>query len=713
MRLNSLIPLLLVFAFFNVNGQKLYNSEKLIQPNDSIVLIHLPQLSLPEFYKGNNKPALPSTLNNGELPFLRPIFSQYGYSCGQASSIGYNYTYEMNRINNTPATSSETQLAPLFTWNFFNNGLDDVGVCYHYTFNTLKHAGNVNILDFGGLGSNSTHWPSGYDKYYNAMFHRINEMYSIYVGDEEGLQTLKYWLYDHMEETEFGGLANFYTDQFTHTFLPPGTPDSGKAVITNFGSYTGHSMTFIGWNDSIRWDYNNDGQYTNDIDITGDGEVTMLDWEIGGLRIANSHGDGWADSGFAYVMYRVLAQEKLDGGIWNKSVNVFDIKEDYEPLLTYKVEFKHNSRNRVKFRMGVSTDTTEIWPKYIIDYPIFNFQGGDHFMQGYETSEDYKTIEVGLDATPLLSYINSGEPARFFFQVQENDPYNKATGQINYFATIDYLNGGLEIPLVQTNIPIVENGMTTVSVVHIPSFDKIQILDEELPAFTIGQNYSYQMTAEGGTEPYMWDIITPYNVHEYPGEFPVVEEEQLFPGGYSNEYVTKQIDFPFPFYGNMYDSVTMHIDGFIMFDKIAYPLPYQVDDLLLFKYEPMIAPFLNKDITISNPNGDGLWYEGNEEYAAFRWKVTLSTEDDEYPLDFVVKLFADGEIKFYFDEFDNSSLLKRITGISNGDDVNYEIAGFSQLLPVEYSVIISYVPGTYLANVEIDNNGMLAINPEN
>lgn len=213
--------LFLLLAFINLYGKNTFDSKKHIQPNDSIILVNLPQLSLPDHYKGTGKPALPASLNNSELPFMRPVFSQYGYSCGQASSVGYNYTYEWNRKNNTQASILENQMAPLFPWNFFNNGLDDVGVCYHYTFNTLKYAGNVNIIDFGGMGNNSQHWPSGYEKYYDALFHRINEEYSIYVGDEEGLQTLKYWLYDDMEETEHGGLANFYTDQFTHTYLPP------------------------------------------------------------------------------------------------------------------------------------------------------------------------------------------------------------------------------------------------------------------------------------------------------------------------------------------------------------------------------------------------------------------------------------------------------------------------------------------------------------
>jgi hypothetical protein len=64
--------------------------------------------------------------------------------------------------------------------------------------------------------------------------------------------------------------------------LPAGTPEAGKKVIISY-SNSSHAMTIVGYNDSIRWDYNNDGQYTNHLDINGDGVVDLRDWEIGGL----------------------------------------------------------------------------------------------------------------------------------------------------------------------------------------------------------------------------------------------------------------------------------------------------------------------------------------------------------------------------------------------------------------------------------------------
>ncbi len=63
-------------------------------------------------------------------------------------------------------------------------------------------------------------------------FNRVDEVYSIHVGDEEGLQTLKYWMLDHLDGSDYGGIASFYTDLASLDYLPLGTPEEGKIVIT-------------------------------------------------------------------------------------------------------------------------------------------------------------------------------------------------------------------------------------------------------------------------------------------------------------------------------------------------------------------------------------------------------------------------------------------------------------------------------------------------
>ncbi len=711
MKTKLLSLILIALLSLSALSQDIPFSSKQISATDSIFLMNVPQLELPEAYKKGNAKELTDFLDNSQLPFFRPVFSQYGWSCGQASSIGYNFTYEINRARDLSAGIDTTQYHPGFTFNFFNEGEDGVGVCYYHTFDAIKHAGNPTVHDLGDIENGLTIWMNSYDKYYRAMQNRLEDVYSIYVGDEEGVLTLKHWLNDHLDGSETGGLANFYTDLPGYTYLPSGTPEAGKAVITQFGEYTGHSMTFLGWNDSIRYDYNNDGQFTTDIDINDDGEVTMKDCEIGGVILANTWGDNWADSGFCYVMYKVLAEEKADGGIWNKSVNVIKVKEEYKPLLTFKITLKHDSRNKIKVIAGFSSDTSNLLPEKTMDFPIFNFQGGSNYMQGDNSNEAYKTLEFGLDVSPLLSYTENGEPARFFFQVLEHDPNNEGTGELLAFSLIDYTDEENEVICQQTPLLLVENGTTSVSVVHSSTMDKVGIETEEIPPFTPGQTYSVQLEATGGQEPYSWEIDLNYFESQEEDTYPNIEDEQLAPNSNSHGYAVKAIDFPFPFYGQTYDTLMVHVDGFIMFRETNVPLPYQVDDMVLFKYETMIAPFLKKELLITNP-ADKLLYEGNEEYASFRWKENIVTDEGMVPVDFTCTLYPDGRIEYYYNDLELNTFVNWITGLSYGDGKNYHIAGFSNLLPVESGQKISFLPDNTISQIDINENGLLSAYPD-
>ena len=132
---------------------------------------------------------------------------------------------------------------------------------------------------------------SGYDQYYSAMNNRISKVRSIYVGDEEGLLTLKHWLNDHLDGSETGGVASFIAcSPYGYHALPPESPHSGEVVMTEWCGDPVHGMTIVGYNDSIRYDYNEDGKFTNDIDLNDDGIINMKDWEVGALKFANSYG---------------------------------------------------------------------------------------------------------------------------------------------------------------------------------------------------------------------------------------------------------------------------------------------------------------------------------------------------------------------------------------------------------------------------------------
>ena len=166
----------------------------------------------------------------------------------------------------------------------------------------------------------------------------------------------------------------------------------------------------------------------------------------------------------------LLAIQKLaethseNAGIWNACVYVVQVRDEVFPQLTYKVTIKHNKRSQIRLRAGINPDLNANAPSKTIDFNVFNFQGGENYMQGGTTEAD-KTLELGLDITPLLNDIEPNIPYLFFLEVTESDPNGTGSGQIVSFSLIDYTNGGEEeISHPSQNTPIANNSTTYLTV---------------------------------------------------------------------------------------------------------------------------------------------------------------------------------------------------------------------------------------------------------
>jgi len=689
--MKSIITIILCGILLSASAQnrdeELSKHLKALTPEDEILLKNLPVKTIPAGYQPSRD--LPDVVDNSQYIYMRPAYNQADYACGQASLIGYNFTYEMARIRDVAADNPDNQYPTHFAWNFMNGGNGYYGVSYLHSAQILKTCGTPNVTTYGGMAAGGyTRWMSGYEDYLSAMENRITTISQMQVGTEEGLQVLKYWLYDHLEGSEYGGLASFYAQYLTVTqTLPSGTPEGGKYVITSFGGSANHAMTIVGYNDSIRWDYNGDGQYTNDIDINNDGVVDMKDWEIGGFKMVQSYGGvpNWGDGGYAYMMYKTVADNLGEGGIWNHCVHVLDVKEEYNPELVAKVVLKHDRRLAIKVIAGFSNNPADDTPEYTLDLPIFNYQGGDHYMQGGDTEED-KTIEFGLDFTPFLTYLDLGSSAKFFIQVSEIDPWHLGSGEIVSFTLYDYTNGINMTISPQTNVPIVDNDTTTVHLsATIDSYDRIQIETDELPQANIGQQYSFQMTASGGATPYFWDFDKTYDETTGTGLFNEIDAVQLSPSNNSGGMVTQPLDFDFPFYDSVYSSITVHVDGYLMFDEQLYPYPYFHDDNVLFKVSRNISPFMTQFQLIDAGAGGGIWYEGDENSATFRWKTKIDGESSS-DLNYSVTLYPDGKIEYRYGVMTGFGNLLWLAGVSDGDNTNYTRCALSntRTIPENY-----------------------------
>jgi hypothetical protein len=662
-----------------------------------------PLLQLPESYRNRQ---LPTVVDNSVYPYLRPVFQQKGASCGQAASVGYNFCYEIDRARNLPANTSINQYPTHFTWNFLNDDEkygNGVGVSYFRSFEILKNLGCPNEATYGPITfDDPDYWMSGYDAYRAAMQNRIKSVNSINLSTPEGLFTLKNWLNDHLDNSPTGGVANFYIGFINYSHLPENSPEAGKCIVTSWLSTATHAMTIVGYNDSIRFDLNNDGVFTNDIDINGDGKVDVRDWEIGGVKFVNSYDYIWADSGFCYALYSSLALAYGEGGPWNNAAHVITVDPDYQPLLTLKARINHIMRGRLKITAGVNADTNAAYPSTVMEFPVFDYQGGDIYMCGGYKNED-KEIEIGLDITPLIGSIEKGTPARFFMMIDENDPEDEADGSVAQFSVISYFDDALEYNSSETPCNIINNGKTTLSVVATGFSSSLEITPEQLPAAVVGSPFHQQLSASTGFPPYEWQLLRKYSSLEGTAPFVPNQGEMLNFQSAVNGLVPCKLPFSFPFYGKIYDSVFVHSYGYMLLDFATGPYPYLQDAAQYLMQTKAIAPFMSLMHQISG-TGTGIWYESTPEKAVFTWVLAGEGSSSGLTDNFSATLFPDGRIIFSYGALDVEMSEKGVEAISNGDGFNYQYCDSFFTTP---SSCITIIPEKFPNGLSIDSQGLI------
>lgn len=696
-------------AIFNESyGQKPINQSghaELIPMSsyDSLKLSQLPMLKL---HEEALRRALPYAVDNSVHPWFRPLIAQSGLECGQASSIGVVFTYEMNYVRNVPGNLPGNQYTTHFAYNFINGGSDQ-GVNFWETFEIVKQAGCPTVADYGGMTSGgASRWMDGYDLYYNAMHNRVTETYSIRVNTPEGLQTLKNWIYDHGNGSSAGGLGCFYAE-FTHppSIFPEGTPEAGKHVIYAWGNSANHAMSIVGYNDSIRWDYNNDGQYTNNLDINSDGQIDMKDWEIGGFKMANTYGSisGWGDQGFSYMMYKSVADQFQQGGIWNNTVVVIDVRDNHEPQLTAKINLTYPCRDKLRVMAGVATDPGATEPEHILHFPIFDFQGGCNPMQGTSGPEN---IEFGLDLNLLLQYVAPGQEARYFLMVQETDPLGTVSGSVGSFSIIDYTNGTNIINSTANELPLANNNNTMIGVNATINYNPAVILTDTILPVELYSNFSVPLEANGGTSPYRWHFVEDYIQFDSTSVMPMITALKLQPSSNSNGKARVELPFEFPYFGQNFTEVYATVDGYLMFENSLLPWPYYIEGRTYFIQTPMIAPAMSNPFVV-NSSEEGIWYEETPEYVTFRWSLSSSGASGS-AINATARLFRNGKIEINYGNCVIPSYVERYAGISAGDGLNYEILTYEPDFLPSTNQLVRFTPATIHPGIELSTEGILS-----
>lgn len=703
----SILPLLLssqtldrpVDFYSSIPGQRAF---------DSIIASRVPLITLPADALSQT---LPDSLDNSYYPWFPGILDQEGFfSCQQFCGTAYTFAYEMNRLRNANGKAPENMYPPQYMWHFFNDGEKYTGVNFLHTFHAMMEQGHMTVADFGpDTNQQETGWINGYEKYYRAMKNRIRNIYTIPINSVEGIRIMKQYLFDHLDGSTTGGIACFTSSSpYSLPQLPAGTPEAGKEVMINWQHYASHGMTIVGYHDSIRYDLNNDGMYTNDIDINGDGVVDARDWEIGGFRLANSYGTWWSDQGYFYVLYHAMASSFEEGGVWNNRVYIVEPDTGYSPLLTIKIDLEHNLRNQLNILAGVSNDPQADYPDHIYQPIIFSNQGGPFYMQGFDSLPEQKRLEFGIDVTPLLSYVEPGVQTKFFLLIEERDPSNTSQGVVHEASFIHYDPSAHLFPCSTTEVPVSNQGITILSTTASMNPNHPAILNEGLPPFSSG-NYWTEFEAEGGVPPYTWMLHYAYQKQTGGATYTPFAGEQLSPASSGKPYATVPLPFAFPFFGKTIDTLYINEYGMVHFSGDHLPYPYLCSPVDMFDYTQILAPAFSWDFVIHQSDGDGMWMSASPDSVRFRWQLSLVEAETQTSVQFGMTLFPDGKTTFCY----GPSVLGQYNlivweGISPGEKPNAIINPIFDL-EAESGNSSTWFPPVIPATVSLSTEGYLSV----
>jgi hypothetical protein len=336
-----------------------------------------------------------------------------------------------------------------FSYNFCNSGSGNNGSNPNQGYEIAQLCGIPNVETYGGFGLGKyTAWMSGYDKYYAAMANRALNQFTIKVNTTAGILQVRQWFNDHGTGADNGGclVFSYNSSGTTISTIATGNPEAGKKIYTKFGTTGGHAVTIVGYNDSIRYDFNADGKYTNTVDINADNKVDIKDWEIGAMLMVNSWGTSFGSSGKIWVPYKFCAET---GGFWSNMV--YGMRTDQaetQPKFTYKISLSHDNRSQIRIRAGYANNgtATTATGTALSFGKAFNYAGGVFPMQGINSDP----IEIGLDVSRFAANLTSST-VTFFLLIDSKG----GTGTVQKFSVLDYRNGTpVETVCDQQNVPI-------------------------------------------------------------------------------------------------------------------------------------------------------------------------------------------------------------------------------------------------------------------
>ena len=366
---------------------------------------------------------LPSRVDNSTRPQFPPIYKQKGGACGQFTAVASIFTYEMNVLNGTEASTTATQFPADFSWNMCNAADSAQGSEAHHGWETAKQIGIPTVKSYGRVEGDKDKigsWANGYSIWREAMEYRVAGYRYTPTATVSQINEARGWLFDRNQpkpgKESIGGLLALdgrmgKLKEVTRT-IPEGDYLAGDDLWIRWGpSGFGHGITCVGYDDQVGFDVNGDGKVSNEIDINGDGKVTLADHERGAFIVLNSWGKTWSKDGKIYLLYSAMVDPTWERGNYLGRIEVCR----HVPRLTLKLKLACNKRSDLRVTIGIASnkDATkpehELAPQVLNGWPLFGKNRKDNVGQvPLAGPGDESPLEIGIDLTPLLDQLGPG-----------------------------------------------------------------------------------------------------------------------------------------------------------------------------------------------------------------------------------------------------------------------------------------------------------------
>ena len=401
---------------------------------------------------------LPSRVDNSTRPQFPPIYKQKGGACGQFTAIASIFTYEMNVLNGTEASTTATQFPADFSWNMCNAANSAQGSEAHHGWETAKQIGIPTVESYGRVEGDKDKiglWANGYNIWREAMEYRVAGYRYTPVATVAQVNEARGWLFDRNQpqngKEPIGGLLALdgrmgKLKEVTRT-IPEGEYLAGEDLWIRWGpDGYGHGITCVGYDDQVGFDVNADGKITSDIDINGDGKVTLADRERGAFIVLNSWGKTWSKDGKIYLLYSAMVDPTWERGNYLGRIEV----SRHVPQITLKLKLACNKRSDLRVTIGIARDKNatapehELAPQVLNGWPLFGKNRKENVGQvPLAGPGDDSPLEIGIELGPLLDKLGTGsaEPGRLFLSFQCDDQ-SDATGKLHACAIRQYDDKG-------------------------------------------------------------------------------------------------------------------------------------------------------------------------------------------------------------------------------------------------------------------------------